>query len=160
MLRSCKYCGKIHDTKHDCGRKPVYKKTTGGKGYYFRKSEAWTKKSLEIRERDGYLCQICVRKLHGTIRQFNYDALSVHHIVPVNEDYERRLENGNLLTVCRIHHEMCEDGLISRDEQLQIAKEQERINQRIPPGGCEVTKIKSDRPNTAQRCEKYSLINF
>lgn len=146
MLRSCKYCGKIHDTKHDCGRKPIYKKTTGGKGYCFRKSEAWTKKSLEIRERDGYLCQICVRKLHNTIRQFNYDTLSVHHIVPVNEDYERRLEDSNLLTVCRMHHEMCEDGLISREEQLRIVKEQERIKQRVPPEGARSQKQKVTDP--------------
>lgn len=134
MLRSCKHCGKIHDTKYDCGRKPVYKKTTGGKGYFFRKSEAWTKKSLEVRARDRYLCQICIRKLHNTLRQFNYDTLSVHHIVPVNEDYELRLENCNLLTVCRMHHEMCENGLISREEQLRIAREQEQRAESPPEG--------------------------
>lgn len=135
MLRSCKHCGKIHDTKYDCGRKPIYKKATGGKGYFFRKSEAWTKKSLEIRERDGYLCQICIRKLHNTLRQYNYDTLSVHHIVPVNEEYDKRLDDTNLLTVCRMHHEMCEGGLISRTEQLEIAREQERKAGRVPPEG-------------------------
>lgn len=135
MLRSCKYCGKVHDTKYDCGRRPVYKKTAGGKGYFFRRTEAWTKKSLEIRERDGNLCQICIRKLHNTIRQFNYDTLSVHHIVPVNEDYDCRLKDDNLLTVCRMHHEMCEEGLISRGEQLQIAGEQERKKWKVPPEG-------------------------
>lgn len=135
MLRACKYCGKIHDTRYDCGRKPVYKKTTGGKGYFFRKSDAWARKSLEIRERDGYLCQICIRKLHNTLRQFNYDTLSVHHIVPVNEDYDKRLDNENLLTVCRMHHEMCESGLITRKEQMMIAREQKMKAGRVPPEG-------------------------
>lgn len=135
MLRSCKYCGKVHDTKYDCGRRPVYKKTESGKGYLFRRSESWSKKSREIRERDSYLCQICVRKLHNTLRQFNYDTLSVHHIIPVNEDYDRRLESENLLTVCRMHHEMCENGMISRKEQSDIAKEQEAKRNRVPPEG-------------------------
>lgn len=135
MLKSCKYCGRIHAKNYDCGRKPVYKKTTGGKGYYFRKSDAWTQKSLEIRERDGNLCQICVRKLYNTLRQFNYDTLSVHHIVPVNEEYDKRLDNDNLLTLCRMHHEMCEDGIISRTEQIEIAREQEVKMDRVPPEG-------------------------
>lgn len=80
------------------------------------------------------MCQICIRKLHNTLRQFNYDTLSVHHIVPVNEDYELRLEDCNLLTVCRMHHEMCENGLISREEQLRIAREQEQRAERPPEG--------------------------
>lgn len=127
MLKACKYCGKIHDTHYDCGRKPVRTRSQAAdsKSYYFRRSDSWTRKSQEIRERDGYLCQICIRKLHNTLRQFNYDTLSVHHIVPINEEYDKRLDNGNLLTVCRMHHEMCEEGMISRQEQLEIAKEQE-----------------------------------
>ena len=132
MLKACKYCGRVHDKKYDCGRKPQRQKSSGGKGYFFRRSESWTEKSKEIRERDRYLCQICLRKLHGAVRQFNYDGLSVHHIVPVNEDYDRRLDNDNLLTVCRTHHEMCERGEISREEQKRIAEEQEL---RGTPGG-------------------------
>ena len=134
MLKACKYCGKVHDTHYDCGRKPIRnrKRVRDSKSYYFRRSDAWTQKSQEIRERDGYLCQICIRKLYNTLRQFNYDTLSVHHIVPINEDYDKRLDNDNLLTVCRMHHEMCEEGTISRLEQLEIAKEQE---EKPSPGG-------------------------
>ena len=128
MLRSCKYCGKVHDTHFDCGRKPVRMQVrsydTASRN--FRRSEVWTRKSAEIRERDGYLCQICIRRLHNTLRQFNYDTLSVHHIIPICEDYDKRLDNDNLLTVCRMHHEMCEDGTIARSEQLDVANEQER----------------------------------
>lgn len=127
MLKACKYCGKVHDTHYDCGRKPIRPRgrAADSKSYYFRRSDVWTKKSQEIRERDGYLCQICIRKLYNTLRQFNYDTLSVHHIIPINEEYEKRLDNDNLLTVCRMHHEMCEDGTVSRQEQLDIAREQE-----------------------------------
>lgn len=134
MLKACKYCGKIHDTHYDCGRKPirVRRRAAVGKSYFFRRSDSWTRKSKEIRERDGYLCQICIRKLYYTARCFNYDTLSVHHIVPINEDYDKRLDNDNLLTVCRMHHEMCEAGMISRKELLEIAREQEAKG---TPGG-------------------------
>ena len=135
MLKSCKYCGKIHDSKYDCGKRPVRKKIHRTKTDLFRSTEAWKQKSLEIRERDGNLCQICIRKLHNTLRQFNYDTLSVHHIVPVNEEYDKRLDNDNLLTLCRMHHEMCEDGIISRTEQIEIAREQEVKMDRVPPEG-------------------------
>ncbi len=71
------------------------------------------------------------------MRRFNHDTLSVHHIVPVKEDYKKRLDNKNLLTVCRMHHEMCENGLISREEQMSIAMQQEAKRNRVPPGGVE-----------------------
>ena len=52
MLRSCKYCGKIHDSKHICPNKPIrkrYKKTEEDK---FRNTQAWKKKRNNIKERD------------------------------------------------------------------------------------------------------------
>ena len=149
MLKACKYCGKIHDTHYDCKRKPVRSRgrAADSKSYYFRRSDTWTRKSQEIRERDGYLCQICIRKLYNTLRQFNYDTLSVHHIVPIHEDYDKRLDNDNLLTVCRMHHEMCEDGTISRREQLKIAKEQE---QKGTPQGVTPENPEISRPDIAK----------
>ncbi len=128
MLKSCQYCGRIHDSKYDCGKRPVRKKKFT-KADYFRRSQKWTDKSVQIRERDKYLCQICIRKLYGTVNQFNYSGLSVHHIVPLNEDYERRMDDSNLITLCEIHHTMAEDGRIPRNVLLRISEEQEKILQ-------------------------------
>lgn len=81
----------------------------------FRKSTRWTNKSLQIRQRDKYLCQICIRKLYNTINVYTYKGVEVHHIVPINEDYDKRLDDDNLITLCQIHHKMADKGLIPRE---------------------------------------------
>ncbi len=55
------------------------------------------------------------------MRRYETDNLSVHHIIPLEEDFNLRLDDANLLTVCSLHHEMCECGEISRDLQLKLA---------------------------------------
>lgn len=125
MLRSCSYCGRIHDSKYICADKPVRKKqiTEADK---FRWTSLWQRKRMEIKQRDLYLCQICIRELYNTITKYNTEELEVHHNVPINEDYDKRLDNDNLLTVCNFHHEMCESGEIPREVVQQIINEQER----------------------------------
>lgn len=130
MLRACKYCGRIHDSKFDCGKRPAKKKKLT-RADFFRRSQKWTDKSLEIRNRDGYLCQACMRKLPGTLCQYNYDDLSVHHIVPINQDWDKKLANDNLITLCGTHHEMAENGELTAELLKQITKEQE---EKGPPG--------------------------
>ena len=53
------------------------------------------------------------------------NELSVHHNIPINENYNRRLDNDNLITVCSYHHEMCESGEIPREAVQRIIDEQE-----------------------------------
>lgn len=125
MKKSCVYCGRIHDSKYDCGMKPKKFKKRNIKDA-FRSTAMWQRKTVEIKERDGYLCQICLRDLHGTKRRINHEKLSVHHAIPLQEDYEKRLDNDNLLTVCDMHHEMAERGIIPYDEIKEIIDEQER----------------------------------
>lgn len=50
MLKSCKYCGRIHDSKYDCGKKPQRKKQ-GNEKDKFRWSRKWTEKREDIKER-------------------------------------------------------------------------------------------------------------
>lgn len=124
MLVSCSYCGRIHDKNFDCGRKPrrIRYNTDAVK---FRNTSRWQKKSREIRERDNFLCQCCIREMPGTFRKYEYDGCSVHHNVPLSEDLSRGLENANLITLCSVHHEMAERGEISRDTIQAIINEQE-----------------------------------
>lgn len=124
MLKSCSYCGRIHDSKYICKEKPIKKKTIT-EADKFRWTRIWQKKREEIKKRDLYLCQICIRELYDTVDKYNTEKLSVHHNVPINEDYDKRLDNDNLLTVCNHHHEMCESGEIPRDEVQRIIDEQE-----------------------------------
>ncbi len=124
MLKSCKYCGRVHDSKYNCGHKPVRKKIRTTQSS-FRSTEAWKRKSLEIRDRDHYLCQVCTRNLYGTVNRYNNRQIEVHHIIPLAEDYDRRLDNNNLISLCAMHHEIAESGGIPREVLLDIAKRQE-----------------------------------
>jgi 5-methylcytosine-specific restriction endonuclease McrA len=118
MYKACSRCGQIHAVGHKC--------YANSRNYYqhdaetrkFRNSTAWKKKAEEIKERDKYLCQVCLKK-----NIINTRDLSVHHIVPVAESQELRLENSNLITVCEKHHKECEQGKISRTEQQAIVDE-------------------------------------
>lgn len=115
MLRSCKYCGRIHDGKYICPRKPIrksYKKTEEDR---FRNTKAWQRKRDNIKDRDKGLCQVCIRKIYNTIKRYNYMDIEVHHIVPLRENYELRLEDDNLISLCKYHHELAEKGDIPRE---------------------------------------------
>lgn len=115
MLKTCSRCGVVPE-EHKCPYHTQRNKERNSKADKFRKTKAWTKKSIEIRERDRYLCVVCINNLYNTIEQYNYNKLEVHHIVPINEDYNERLNNDNLITLCSYHHKLAEDGHISREE--------------------------------------------
>ena len=125
LLHSCKYCGRVHDERYICNSKPIKRKKADDV-VRFRNSAVWHRKRQQIRERDCYLCQICIRELYGTRRKYNYEGLQVHHAVAVNSSEELRLDNSNLITLCSMHHAMCDKGEIPYDEVKQIILEQEQ----------------------------------
>lgn len=130
MLRACQYCGRIHDSKLICSKKPKKQRqiTETDK---FRWTSNWQRKREEIKKRDLYLCQICKRELYNTKTKYNTEDLEVHHNIPINEEYNKRLDNDNLLTVCHYHHELCESGEIPREEVQRIINEQENKYENI-----------------------------
>ena len=117
MLKTCSVCNKIHDFNKVCRRKTTKKSTEANK---FRKTYKWTKKSKCIKQRDNYLCQVCLLDKYSTNYKYTYKELEVHHIIPIEEDYNKRLDSDNLITLCRYHHEMVEKGEISREELREI----------------------------------------
>lgn len=125
MKKACSYCGKIHDRGYHCGRKPE-ERTSGAES--FRATYDWKTKSIAIRKRDQYLCVACRNELPGTVRRLNNEELSVHHIIPLKVDYSLRLDEDNLITLCRTHHEMAEAGEIPAEALLELVRD-------IPPGG-------------------------
>ena len=121
MLKTCSKCGIVPE-EHICPYKRHRKKEKDSKADKFRKTKLWTKKSLEIRQRDKNLCIVCINNLYNTIFQYNYDKLEVHHITPINEDYNKRLDNDNLITLCNYHHKMAECGDIPKEELYELIK--------------------------------------
>ena len=115
MRIACPYCGRIHDRRFDCGRRPkADKKRDAADG--FRSTRAWQKRREEIRRRDRNLCRWCLAA--GTL---TYGALSVHHIEPLEEAWALRMEESNLITLCSCCHEQAEAGKIPRDALHRLA---------------------------------------
>lgn len=132
MLKACSYCGRIHDSKYMCLQKEksiknrqAQRTEKNKKIYDFHRSHKWKEKSISIRERDNYCCQICTRGLQNPARKYETEDISVHHIIPIAEDWDKRLDDGNLISLCSRHHEMAEKGQIKRSELTKIAEEQE-----------------------------------
>lgn len=119
-------CGHIH-TGH-C--KPAYYGERNSAADKFRNTQKWKRAAKMIMERDRYCCRMCL--LNGILKNC---GLSVHHIVPLAEDFEKRLEPDNLITLCRYHHEQAERGMILRKKLLELAKISVAFPEIYPPGG-------------------------
>lgn len=125
MLKSCKYCGRIHDKYLVCDQKKEAEKRrqqnrADDRAKKYRSTNKWTELSRNVRKRDRYICLCCEALLVGTVEQFNNERLSVHHITPIAEDDTLRDDTHNLITVCDVHHELCEAGRIDRETQRQL----------------------------------------
>lgn len=127
-LISCSRCGRIHPA----GECPRGAEKRGG-GYWhkkdtkandFRSSWSWTQKSKAIRERDHYLCQACLHNLDGTGIRYTRTHLEVHHIVALESDFDKRLDEDNLITLCREHHEQAEQGKLTSKQLIDVIKAQ------------------------------------
>ena len=125
MLKACAKCGKIHEQNYICIPKAVPKNrrkyTRDTQADKFRNTQTWRRKAEEIKSRDFHLCRLCLINQYGTKHQYNSHKLSVHHIVSLSEDFGKRLDNGNLITLCSYHHERAERGTIPRDLLLDLA---------------------------------------
>lgn len=126
IYRSCKWCGRTHKENYICYKKsPKQKKNT--EAVKFRNSMVWQSKREEIKKRDKYLCQVCIRNLYEPRYQYQYEDLHVHHAVPVIENESGHLDNNNLITLCSEHHHMADKGKIPLMEIKEIIEEQEKI---------------------------------
>lgn len=119
---TCSRCG-IVKRGHKCPHRKSREKPPDRQSDQFRKTKRWTDKSIEIRQRDKYLCQICLRDRYNTLSFLNYKSVEVHHITPICEDYNKRLDNDNLISLCAYHHRMADNGEIPREELYEIVEE-------------------------------------
>ena len=130
-LKKSRYSGKIHPSNYQCKLKPKPIRYNKERSHAdnLRGRAVWKRKRAEIKKRDNFLCQICLRKLYRTVTILNYkEALQVHHIVPIEEDESLWLEDDNLITLCGYHHRLAEQGSIPKEELIEIVIEQ--INKR------------------------------
>lgn len=120
MKRYCTICHKIHEGH--CP-KPIYaNRKRNSEADKFRNTQIWKRKAAHILERDLHCCRLCL--LAGVLTN---RELSVHHIVPILVDYDKRLDDDNLITLCRFHHEQAESGRISKHELKRLATEEPKL---------------------------------
>ena len=131
MKKVCSWCGKIHEKGYICPRKPIYQKKTTDKDK-FRWKSIWQKKRNEIKQRDLNMCQLCCRGLYSSDGIEYNSEVQVHHIVPLEVDFSKRLDNYNLICLCSEHHELAENNTINKDELINIAYEQEKKYSPLP----------------------------
>jgi len=92
----------------------VYRDT---KERQLRNTYDWQQKSIEIRERANYLCEVCRDK--GI---YNYNELEVHHISKIKDAPHLLLDNYNLICLCNEHHRAADSGEIDKEYLLRLAK--------------------------------------
>ena len=128
MQKSCTYCGMTHPDGFFCPMRPRYDRPRNSQADKFRKTRRWQKKRAAIVERDYSMCRVCEDGKHGTYSGSYYTSkgLSVHHIEPLEERFDLRLDDDNLITCCSFHHRMAENGEIDRGYLHGLA--------RTPPG--------------------------
>ena len=119
---TCKNCGVVR-RGHVCPHRKSRQKSGDRQSDRFRKTKAWTNKSIEVRQRDKFLCQICLRNLYNTLSFLNYKTVEVHHIEKLEENYDRRLDETNLISLCSYHHKMADKGDISKQVLFDIVCE-------------------------------------
>lgn len=133
MLKTCSYCGRLHGFDECCPLrekqrqryKEAYPRKYGrdSDADKFRSTKEWQRKRRQIRARDLNLCRVCFVNHHRIVTE----GLSVHHIVPLEDDFSKRLSDGNLITLCRDCHEKAERGEISADELRSLVRRKMKI---------------------------------
>ena len=123
-LVTCKYCGVV-ERGHRCPYRPRAKTKETTEQRRFRNSQAWIKKSAEVKQKAKYLCEVCLEGTYNTINLLTYKDLETHHIEPIGENFDKRLDNDNLIVLCQQHHKMAEKGDIPKDYLQKLAQKRE-----------------------------------
>ena len=130
MLKTCPTCGKLHKIDEVCPvqqqRRVEYlkrvnqnrKSERNSEADRFRNTKKWQRKRKQILRRDLCMCRVCFL-LENKITT---GSLSVHHIESLSDNFDKRLDDKNLITLCRLHHEKAESGEISADTLRRLIK--------------------------------------
>ena len=84
-----------------------------------KNSNDWITKREQIKKRDKYLCQLCLKD-----NIYTYNNLQVHHIVSREKDNDRKLDSDNLITLCSYYRKQEEIKKISKDELYKLIIEE------------------------------------
>jgi len=141
-LKSCPYCGRIHKADFDCGKKPPKIRrysTDPTPADTIRNSYRWQKVRERIKERDHYLCRLCISGYGGRGAELNSKDIEVHHIIPIEQDESKAFDDDNLITLCRYHHDLAEGEGVGMVVLLQTLARADIILPDFSPAPGQVT---------------------
>ena len=127
MLYSCPRCGRVHPY----GQCPVKNQIDGlmshgkkepSQNDKFRRGRSWQRKRQRILERDLFLCKVCLDHKYNYSKVKDNRHLQVHHIIPLSERFDLKLNSNNLISLCSYHHKLAELGEIPRSYLQALAK--------------------------------------
>lgn len=115
--------GRIHERDYICKTQGMERVKPDSLANKFRNSQVWKKKRKDILIRDKGLCQLCIRNLYETFgRAYNHKLIEVHHIELINESFDLRFEDHNLICLCTYHHKRADKGEIPREELKRLIR--------------------------------------
>lgn len=138
IQHKCNRCGKILPAGKKCTCTTEYKKNYNRFGRdnkikKFRSSPEWLRARSAVIDRDDGIDQY----IYNTTGEI-LPGCSVHHIVPLSEDYTKRLDMNNLITLSEDTHGRIE-YLYKTKQKKELQNELLRIVQNINGGerhGC------------------------
>lgn len=119
-FKACSKCGKIHPYNYKCSVGVDYNRSKVAEDK-LRSKYAWTKKSKQIRDDAGNLCEVC--KANGIA---TYDGLEVHHIEKLRENVDGLLDDDNLICLCTTHHKQADNGEIDPAYLRELVKKRRK----------------------------------
>lgn len=104
--------------KANYSRPNYFHKTTKADSFYA--SDSWQAKRKWILARDSFMCPICyLEKLRGNIDEVP-QAKHVHHIEELLTNWDSRLDNSNLISLCgACHREIHQYYRTGKKKQVQ-----------------------------------------
>lgn len=128
MLKACHYCGRIHDKRVACSAKrrtiaerDAIQRERSERNRSFRSSGVWRRKAKAIKQRDNNTCLVCLDEIRKSFQRSGELAGSeVHHITSLAKDFDLRLDDDNLITLCRSHHEQAEAGELAPEYLMEL----------------------------------------
>lgn len=86
-----------------------------------RNTTSWVHKSLEIKSKSNFLCEVC--KDDGV---YNYKCLEVHHIDKIKEEPTKFLDDDNLITLCVFHHKLADKGMLEKEYLRNLVRNRDK----------------------------------
>lgn len=126
-LISCNYCFGFHQKGTECPKKPKtdYRQKNENLDEVnkmenkFYSSSAWQKTRASMMRDCGYKCYVCSNVHDDTDVRHYTEAREVHHVIPIRDCWDKRLDVDNLVCLCTENHHMIHQNEIRNKFELE-----------------------------------------